>query len=160
MNKYEFLNILKLSLEGEVTETIINENMNYYSNYIEAEINKGMSEAEVLHQLGDPRLIAKTIIETSSISRSSGTYTYSNENEENSEEVKRKGLHVDFNNQQGWDIRFGKLKLNTWYGKLLLIIIVIMILLVIGKIAITLLPIILPIIIVFWLVSYFARGRR
>lgn len=161
MNKYEFLNILKASLEGEVTEAIINENISYYSGYIDSEISKGKNESEVLQQLGDPRLIAKTIIETSSVTKSSGTYTYSNENENTREEKPtKKGFNAEFNEQNGWDIRFGNLKLNTWYGKIILIVIVIIVLLVIGQIAIALLPIILPIIIVFWLVSYLAGGRR
>ena len=36
--------------------------MDYYQNYIETKISGGYSEEEVLSQLGDPRLIAKSII--------------------------------------------------------------------------------------------------
>lgn len=161
MSKYEFLNILKKTLQGEVTEAVINENNYYYSNYIDSEINKGKSESEVLHQLGDPRLIAKTIIETNSIVKNNGTYTYSNANEDTSEEEhKRNGFNANFDEHNGWDIRFGKFKLNTWYGKSLVVIFAIILLLAIGQLAITILPIILPIIIVFWLITYLTGGRR
>ena len=36
----------------------------YYEDYIETEIRKGSTEEEVLAQLGDPRLIAKSILAT------------------------------------------------------------------------------------------------
>jgi hypothetical protein len=161
MSKYEFLNILKEALEGEVSQETINENINYYSNYIDGEMSKGKSETEILQQLGEPRLIAKTIIETNSIAKNNRTYTYSNESDNTSDEdPKRKGFNAGYDNQNGWDIRFGNLKLNTWYGKMLLIIFVVIIICVVGRIAIAILPIILPIIIIFWLLSYFTGGRR
>lgn len=161
MTKYEFLNRLQEALEGEVTQGIINENINYYSNYIDGEMSKGKSEAEILQQLGEPRLIAKTIIETDSLSQNNRTYTYSNESEETSdEEPNRKGFNAGYNGQNGWDIRFGNLKLNTWYGKMILIILIVIIICIVGQIAIAILPIILPIIIIFWLLSFFTGGRR
>lgn len=61
MNREEFLRQLKEALSGRVSEQIIQENINYYRNYINEQINRGKSEAEVLSMLGDPRLIAKTI---------------------------------------------------------------------------------------------------
>lgn len=161
MSKYDFINILKVSLEGEASEKIINENTEYYSNYIDNEIAKGKKETEVLQQLGDPRLIAKTIIETNGITKNNGTYTYSNAYEPPSgEDKKRKGFNAEYHEKNGWDVRLGNLKLNTWYGKLLLIALVILILFVLGHIAIALLPLILPVIIVFWLVSFLTNGGR
>lgn len=161
MNKHEFIDRLKIALEGEVSEIIINENITYYTNYIDNEMNKGKSESMVLQELGDPRLIAKTIIDTNTISKSNGTYTYSNENEEPTEkEDRKKGFSAEFDQQNGWDIRFGNIKLNTWYGKALLVILVIIILLVLGHIAIALLPVIVPIVIAFLLISYITGGRR
>jgi hypothetical protein len=161
MNKYEFIDRLKVALEGEVSEITINENITYYSNYIDNEVNKGKSESMVLQELGDPRLIAKTIIDTNTISKSNGTYTYSNENEEPiGKEDRKKGFSAEYDQQDGWDIRFGNIKLNTWYGKALLVILVIIILFVLGNIAIALLPVIIPIIIAFLLISYITGGRR
>lgn len=161
MGKYDFINILKETLEDEVSENTIKENINYYNNYIDNEVIKGKSETEVLEQLGDPRLIAKTIIETSSIKNNGGTYTYSNAYETSeSEENKQKGFSAEYNEKNGWDIRVGKLKLNTWYGKILLISIIVLLLFVIAHIAIALIPIILPIILVFWLVSFLTNGGR
>ena len=64
MKKQEFLNILQESLEGEVKPGIIADNIAYYNQYIQAEMDKGRSMDSVMDELGDPRLIAKTIIST------------------------------------------------------------------------------------------------
>ncbi|MGN0168877.1 MAG: DUF1700 domain-containing protein [Acetatifactor sp.] len=64
MNKQEFLEKLRLSLNGKVPAGVVTENINYYEDYINTEIRKGKSEEEVLVSLGDPRLIARTIVET------------------------------------------------------------------------------------------------
>jgi len=31
------------------------------------------------------------------------------------------GFHAEFKEGEGWDIRFGGLKLNTWYGTLIIL---------------------------------------
>ncbi|PXV85144.1 uncharacterized protein DUF1700 [Lachnotalea glycerini] len=161
MSKHEFLNTLQEALEGEVTQNVMNENLSYYKNYIDGEIRKGKSESMVLQQLGEPRLIAKTIIDTNSIEKNSRTYTYSNENaEEQKEESRRKGFNAAYDEQDGWDVRFGNFKINSWYGKMLIIIMLIVILCIVGQIAIAILPILFPVIVIFFLVSYFTGGRR
>lgn len=65
MNREEFLKQFREALEGKVSEQVINENMRYYRNYINNQVGNGKSEQEVLRELGDPRLLAKTIEESS-----------------------------------------------------------------------------------------------
>ncbi|MBP5292205.1 MAG: DUF1700 domain-containing protein [Lachnospiraceae bacterium] len=61
MDKTEFLRELERSLSGEMpTETVL-ENLQYYEGYFRSETAKGRSEKEVLDELGDPRLIARSI---------------------------------------------------------------------------------------------------
>ena len=64
MTKQEFLEKLRLALNGKVAGNVVTENLQYYEDYINTEIRKGRSEEEVLASLGDPRLIARTIITT------------------------------------------------------------------------------------------------
>lgn len=64
MNRDEFLNEMRLALQGKIAQSRVNEHLRYYENYIIEESRKGRTEAEVLESLGNPRLIAKTIIET------------------------------------------------------------------------------------------------
>lgn len=65
MTKKEFLEKMRLALNGKVPGNVVTENLQYYEDYINTEIRKGKSEEEVLSSLGDPRLIARTIIITS-----------------------------------------------------------------------------------------------
>ncbi len=67
MTKNEFLELLRNTLLGEIPDTEIESNMKYYEEYIRTEGYK-TSEEEVINQLGDPRLIAKTIIDTYQLS--------------------------------------------------------------------------------------------
>lgn len=66
MDKQKFLEELKQTLAGEVDSRVIAENVTYYDDYIMTKLRQGAQEDEVLSELGDPRLLAKTIIETSS----------------------------------------------------------------------------------------------
>jgi uncharacterized membrane protein len=67
MTKNEFLELLKNTLVGQIPDLEIESNMKYYEEYIREEGYK-TSEEEVINQLGDPRLIAKTIIDTYQLS--------------------------------------------------------------------------------------------
>lgn len=76
MTKQEFLEKLRLALTGNVPGSVVSENLQYYEDYINTEIRKGKSEEEVLAALGDPRLIARTIITTNSRDDMEGTGDY------------------------------------------------------------------------------------
>ena len=64
MKKKKFLKKLKESLNGQVPKEILQDQLEYYDRYIEEEISKGCGEKEIIARLGEPRLLAKTIIET------------------------------------------------------------------------------------------------
>lgn len=66
MNSEEFLQKLKDALVGKVSDQTIQENVSYYRSYISKQISTGISETQVLESLGDPRLLAKTIVQSSS----------------------------------------------------------------------------------------------
>ena len=59
------MNALQSSLTGRVNASQIADNINYYEDYINTQTRMGRSEEEVIAELGDPRLIAKSIIEAS-----------------------------------------------------------------------------------------------
>ena len=64
MDKQDFLSRLRAALNGRIPVPQVEETINYYRDYINVEMRKGRSEEEVLSSLGDPRLIARTIIQT------------------------------------------------------------------------------------------------
>lgn len=62
MNKIEFVEQMRRSLSSIDDYTFVNETVAYYENYIESQIRMGKSEEQVMQELGDPRLIAKSIL--------------------------------------------------------------------------------------------------
>ena len=81
MEKMEFLNVLRIHIQGVDDIAFVNDTMNYYENYIETEIRKGKSEEEVINKLGDPRLIAKSILASRSVESETEGYNESMGNE-------------------------------------------------------------------------------
>ena len=61
MTKQDFLNRLEAELRLFVSPEVISRQLSYYSDYIDEQIQTGKSENEVVSELGDPRLLAKSI---------------------------------------------------------------------------------------------------
>lgn len=67
MGRQEFIDRLRAALNGRLPSALVADHVNYYEDYIQSQIRRGQSEEEVLGALGDPRLIARTIIETNAV---------------------------------------------------------------------------------------------
>lgn len=151
MSKEEFLQRLRQALTGEVPQGVIQENIRYYDEYIGGEVRRGLAEETVTGEIGDPRLIAKTIIEATAGAEGQRSYTSS------SAEGSYGGAGQAF---KGEEQRSGG---APWYSKLLSIIMVVVIMcLVISVIAglfSLLIPLLGPILIVMF-VMWLVRGRR
>lgn len=130
MNKSEFLIALRTSLQDEVESSIIDQNIDYYDEYIRN--SKDAKEEDIIDELGDPRLIAKTIIETDRISKEKdnqqgnpfSSYKSSAYEEDN-------GVTQD-KSEKGYVIHGFK-----WYHKLLLLgilILVLLLIIIIGRV--------------------------
>lgn len=65
MSRQEFIDRLRAALNGRIPAAQVEDTVNYYQDYINTEIRKGRTEEDVLQSLGDPRLIARTIVQTS-----------------------------------------------------------------------------------------------
>lgn len=154
MTRQEFLQELRLALQGQLSQTAINENIRYYDNYIMEEMRKGSSETEVIGRLGNPRLIAKTLIDTTdSFGKFAGGEYYSGSYGQAGDQ---RGFHMDASGEK----EVKKLRLDSWFGKLLLIAAAILIIVVVANVIAFLLPILVPIIIVFLIYSLFFGNRR
>lgn len=141
MDRQEFLNTLRQALAGEVSAETINENLNYYNEYIVAEVRKGRTEPEVMQGLGDPRLIAKTIIDTQGGSDPRASYVY---DEPETEEVYEEGSQR-------------MLRLPGWAMLILIVAAAFVVVGTVSSVVITLLPVIVPVIFIIYLVRMFRR---
>ena len=146
MTKQEFLEKMRVALSGRVASGLIMENLHYYEDYINTEIRKGRSEQEVLAALGDPRLIAKTIVETKGGSGGDAA----REAENNTAQRNRRRMSRD---GQG-HVR-GQFKVPAVLWLIVVILIVILIISTIFSVIRALLPVLLPILLVLLAVKIF-----
>ena len=61
MNKDEFLRRLEEALSGEVPASVIRDNLNYYADYLSQELGKGRTMDEIIEEIGEPNIVARTI---------------------------------------------------------------------------------------------------
>lgn len=141
MNRYEFIEKLRVALSGKATQSAINENIRYYEEYLDAEIRKGKNEAEVLRELGDPRLLAKTIIEANKQAGQGGNYqeVYHDTVDYGEEQTKRK-THLHVNGKE--------VMISKWAVILVLVLIAVIIISLIGVVLRILLPIVIPFVLI------------
>lgn len=160
MTRQEFLKELRTALQGEISQRALEEHIRYYENYIMEESRKGRTEEEVIAQLGNPRLIAKTLIDTTEQFDTNFKQQEYTADYEQASTGKKKGLHAKYSDSGGWEIRFGKLKLNSWYGKIIMVLLAIGIIVVAANIVAFLLPIILMVVLVLLVISLLFGSRR
>lgn len=143
MNKTEFLRILRETLSGGMEEGKASAHVRYYQDYIQRQADNGRSEEDILRELGDPRLIAKTLLDTDQGAKSSGAY------EENRTPREYR------TNTGGTHGR--RLDLSTWYGKALVIFLAVLAILALLLIAGILIPIFLLAAAAAFIISFLKR---
>ena len=142
MNKEAFIDTLRRALYGKVSDYELTDHVRYYEDYIRQETNRGRSEQEVLEELGDPRLIARTILETSGMKAPEVAYTIDEEPADHEEG----GVKV--HTFSGWKA--------TLMMALIAAAVIAMIVLVLG-LAIYLLPVIIAVMLISWLLRKILR---
>lgn len=139
----DFLYILKLQLMDRLTPKEVDEQIALYEDYINEEIAGGKTLEQVMRKLGDPSKVADMIVDH---------YAQMRQEKEEKENQKREifrnktadeineqiqnpdhGFHAEFKENEGWDVRLGKVKLNTWYGTLIILGIVLVVFILISE---------------------------
>lgn len=122
MDKRSFIEQLRRSLAVIDDYAFVNDTVSFYENYIDNEIRSGKTEEEVMEELGDARLIAKSIIasrEREEESEYSGPRFYE-ETRENSGRRRGKDRTVfQFNNRM--------FQLPTWLVKVVTFVVLLVI---------------------------------
>ena len=146
MDKQEFVDRLRMALNGRVSPGLVMDNVNY-------------SEEEVLESLGDPRLIARTIIQTNSGDEYSG---YRNTVYGNGEyrEAAGPNLHRSYTEDGNDGSHRNKVadvlvKLPAWVWVILGILVVVLIFSAVFSVLSFLAPVLIPIMVVLFLVKLF-----
>ena len=79
MTKREFLDKMREALSNDLAEPAVRENIEYYDVYMTDEIERGRSEEELVEEMGDPWMIARTIIDISEPEDMKLNYVYEEE---------------------------------------------------------------------------------
>lgn len=160
MDRGEFLSLLRESLEGYIPREEVEKNISFYRNYFD---ESAQSDREVIEELGDPRLIARTIIEAYKASKGpmADYYTeqarseYSRERSETYDDAKQdsNGTFYQYSKEIKWYH-----KAIFWAVIVLIVSIVIMLAAtVVGVFVAYILPVLLLVLVIKILVEYFRR---
>lgn len=151
MGKMEFLDRLRQALGNDLSGPVIQENVEYYNGYIMEEVRKGRTESEVIEELGDPWVIAQTIID--SVENRAGNnkgsdYSYEPNGAYQEEKSSRKAYAAGF---------------DSWWKKARLVLgvvgIFLIVLLILGGLISFIAPLIMPLLVIWFVVSLFG-GKK
>ena len=162
MRKDEFLRLLRQALTGNVPAAVLEENVRYYDFYIREEVEKGRTEEEVIAEIGDPRLIARTIADTTdgaSEEPFDETHNEFDETWSNYEGNFHRSFQRDRKAYESGDPEAP----NPWVKKAVTIVAVVVILylifVIIGGLFALLSPILLPLLVI-WLIIWIVRNLQ
>lgn len=144
MSKQEFIERLRMALSGKVSARLVEENVSYYEDYINSQVRMGNSEEKVLSSLGDPRLIAKSII-----TANEGSSTYA------TEEDNRSGQREEYYTQKRENSSLRVVNIPRWAAVLITILIFVVIISIVGSIISALIPFVPIVLIIIFLVKLF-----
>ena len=154
MNKTEFLEKLRVALSSNLSSQTLQENIGYYSQYIDDEMRKGRSEQEVMDELGDPWIIARTIIDAQGGERKGETIY---------EEDGRQYSGREYSEYGDTHRKVNVWRFDTWWKKLLLVLcilgVIAVIVAIVGGIVSLVAPILIPLLIIAILIRLL-RGRE
>lgn len=154
MDRAQFLAILRSQLTGKMHAEKIEAHLRYYEDYIQSQVRGQKSEEEVLAALGDPRLIARTLLDTDTDSPDENgeeAYAYSDS---------RQGrgyadAEYDYGTQDAQRKR--RLDLSTWYGRALVIALAALVIFLVVTVVTAVLPFLLLFVLIVFLISRFQK---
>lgn len=181
MTKSEFLEILRQQLDGEMPSGEIYSNIHYYDQYIDKELSSGKTEEDVMNELGDPRLIAKTLIDADEGPLYNSTYqdvsyredTSGQHNYSQTEAAQDDYAQPDYTQEDYTQTGYSqedpfadppvkkthKLDLTTWYGKAIVIVAAAAIIFLLVTVLSVLIPFAVVLVLVGLVISYFKKKK-
>lgn len=152
MTRREFLDGLREKLSGNLPAAEVQNHIAYYHDYIKEEVKKGRREEDVLDELGDPWVIARSLISAAETQTGTGGETYyepDTDRTSGSSSYHDRRVHV-----------FG---LDTWWKSLLFLLgvigVIVLLTAVIGGLLSLLAPVLVPVLLIVIVVRMLNRRR-
>ena len=145
MTRLEFMETLQRTLAGALGSRTVDGHMRYYQYYFDAQLSMGKSEADIVTELGNPRLLAKTIIEAAKREgRGDAMPGYDEVYEDGTTEAKgASGLRAH--------------RMPGWLVAVIALVVIITVAGIVGSVISVMLPVLIPLICVVLLVRFFQR---
>ena len=150
MTKREFLDKMREALSNDLAEPAVRENIEYYDVYMTDEIERGRSEEELVEEMGDPWMIARTIIDISEPEDMKLNYVYEEEGQSYN------GRQDSYAGQTGFFVRGGWKLVVALLG---LIGVLLALVAVVGGIISLVAPILVPVLIIMFVIRLFGRRK-
>lgn len=150
MSQEKFISELREALKGELPPSDIESQVRYYEDYFKDEIRAGKSEEEILNQLGSPRLIARTIIDSFKMKQTPWTTSGSNSESHyyNEDADYSRNAQEQQRTQSGQQSEYGFRGRIPWYYKVFGILILVFVISIVIAIGGAVLSIGLPILLI------------
>ena len=136
VRKEDYIYQIKIALKGKIPAERVKYYAKYYEDYITEQVRQGKKTDEVIEVLGDPNLIAKTIITTEQMGKNPD-YRYDAEDER----IKKEKRTLD------------RMKLEKIIGIVTLVVVLLLVLSIILKIVTVILKLLLPVILILIVVA-------
>ncbi len=159
MKRSEFLEKLREALENDLSGRIVQENIDYYNSYIAEEVRKGRAEEAVIEELGDPWVIARSVVEMadSTAGTKEGYAAY-----ESAQSKTTQSSQGGQSYGSGGGVHM--YSFDAWWKKLLLILAIVgiigVVIAIIGGIFSLLMPILVPVLIIMLVLKLVGGNRR
>ncbi len=145
MTRTEFMEALQRALSGTLGSSTVNGHMRYYQEYFDLQLGMGKSEEEIVAELGNPRLLAKTIIEAAKREgMGAGAPEY--------DEVYEDGM-VETGARNG----VKQFRMPVWLLMVIVFTVIVVVVGVVCSVVSAILPVLIPILCVIMLVRLFQR---
>ena len=150
MTKREFLDKMREALSNDLAEPAVRENIEYYDVYMTDEIERGRSEEELVEEMGDPWMIARTIIDISEPEDMKLNYVYEEEGQSYN------GRQDSYAGQTGFFVRGGWKLVVAFLG---FIGVLLALVAVVGGIISLVAPILVPVLIIMFVIRLLGRRK-
>lgn len=150
MTQREFIDKLKMSLNGKVSTGTVEENVAYYEQYFASEKRAGKSEEAICAALGSPNIIAKGILEAEKFQSHGSQYTGYNSRVDEEMDYRSAGSR--------WSQNVREFHLPGWLVTIIAIVLFFFTINLVLTVFSALAPIIIPICIVIFIVQLFKNS--
>lgn len=152
MTREDFMNELRSVLSGEVSQSVLNENIQYYEQYFNEQERKGRNIEEVLGELGSPRLIARTIIDTSDKVVGEEETFYQQKEEFNDD------IHINLNGKE-YRRSVKKARVAIWMIVVIALLLIIAVVAVVANVIGFLAPVLVPLLLIALAIRLITRNQ-